>query len=1117
MLLRFFFTATLILTGLTYPAVGADPAAEPNALASPSAELPTAMLKTYCADCHSGAEAEGGFDLSALKTDLADGETFRRWVKIHDRMASREMPPVDAPQPPDVERGKVVKQLQTELIALERARIERDGRTPIRRMTRAEYEHTIRDLLALEGIPLHSSLPEDGSAHGFDKNSDALDISHVNLAKYVEAADAALDMAIATQPEPPLRQTQRFSLARHIYHITMNGDAVMLKDGRPDPAFPPGGHIAHLGAHEHINVCRDSLERGASVGVFRHEDESFKPYFYDFAALYPGRYRIKTSFWSFQWDKGKVLPARGTEAARLSVVQLQDDGRGGGHPSYILGYFDAPPNKPQEHELTTWLNPKDTIGFNTASLAPVVNYSRAGRAMAFTGPGIACDFFEIEGPIHDAWPPESHRRLFGDLPLVAFDPRSAAGLKMPKRKLLRQETQAPNRPDPTTGNWTVVSLWPEADADRLLATFLPRAFRKPVSDELRKQYVDLVKERLAAGECFENAMRYAYRAALTSPDFLYHVENPAGFDDHALASRLSYFLWNSTPDDGLVQLADAGKVRTPKTVHEEVERMLKDPKAQRFIDDFLGQWLNLRKIAANDPDRKLYPEFSSYLQDSMVAETRAYFREMLEKDLDARYLVRSDFAMLNEKLASLYDVPGVEGSQIRRVPLPKGCPRGAFLTQAAVMKVTANGTTTSPVPRGAFVMARFLGKPPEPPPPNVPAVEPDVQGATTIREQLDKHRSIAVCASCHKNIDPPGFALESFDVIGGLRDRYRSIGGGDPAVRGKIDPFIGISFLLGPKVDPSGMLPDGRPFKAIEEFQSLLAEDPRPLLKNLTEQLLVYATGRPIGFGDRAEINGIVDRTSKKGGGLRTLIHEITASKLFLPVGPTSVPPAKPNAYVAAAATPTRGTPPNLPQGMSLAARYELQPAAPAPNSLGAAPAGSVKQSLTSRLQGLHGEERREDLENALGQMPEVQVEKLDVERQELTLACDLTRLYPQSPLNHKPTEEQLRQQVDNILRRISSGSFTLKAISAIPDDKLVRHEIAVTLQDCPPCRSFTYNTAAKVEGVEKAAFDAKANKLVVWLDPAKAELKPVLEALEKAKVEMPATKPGEEKTAVAK
>jgi len=305
------------------------------------------FVRIYCVECHSGATSEAGLDLESLKSDLTDRETFARWVKLHDRVAAGEMPPKDYAQPKPAERSKFVKDVQTELIAAERMRFERDGRTPVRRMTRGEYENTIRDLLALDGVPIHASLPEDGSAHGFDKNADALDISHVNMSKYVAAADQALDMAIAVQPQPPIRQTYRFSLARHIYLILMNGDAVMLKDGKPDDVFPPAGALPHVGAVEHINVCRESIKRGASVGVFRHEDESFKPYFYDFAAIYPGRYRIKTSFWGFQWDKGKVLPGRGTEAARLSVVQLQDNGRGGGHPSYILGYYDAPPNKPQ--------------------------------------------------------------------------------------------------------------------------------------------------------------------------------------------------------------------------------------------------------------------------------------------------------------------------------------------------------------------------------------------------------------------------------------------------------------------------------------------------------------------------------------------------------------------------------------------------------------------------------------------------------------------------------------------------------------------------------------------------------------------------------------------------
>ena len=358
----------------------------------------------------------------------------------------------------------------------------------------------------------------------------------------------------------------------------------------------------------------------------------------------------------------------------------------------------------------------------------------------------------------------------------------------------------------------------------MLAKFLPRAFRRPARrPDVRKQYVAKVAARLKAGDCFETAMRWAYRAALVSPDFLYLIEPAGVLDDYALACRLSYFFWNSMPDEALSKLAESGKLRTPDVLRAECDRLLKDPKSQRFVEDFLGQWLRLRQIAANDPDRKLYPEFSAYLQDSMVAETRAYFRELIDKDLDARYLVRSNFAMLNEKLAAHYGISGVKGSTIRRVPLPADCPRGGFLTQAAILKITANGTTTSPVPRGAFVMARLLGQPPEPPPPNIPAVEPDVRGATTIREQLQKHRADAICASCHAKIDPPGFALESFDVIGGFRTRYRSIGAGDPAPRGAIDPIIGISFKLGPAVDSSGVLPDGRKFGGIGEFQALLA------------------------------------------------------------------------------------------------------------------------------------------------------------------------------------------------------------------------------------------------------------------------------------------------------
>ncbi len=722
----------------------------------------------YCIDCHGKSTQEAALDLTSLPWDLKNPDHFRRWLKIHDRIEAGEMPPKVADQPTHGERSKVLKELKTSLIAGELANAKNIPR--LRRLTRAEYENTIRDLFDMPGIALAGNLPPDGSAHGFDKHPEALDVSHVNIQKYLESADHILNYAIATRPQPPTIQKRRISLVNRggfVAHVVMNGDGVFLKSGKPDPDFPPAAEQNHLdqGAHESWG----SFRNGATVGLFRHEDESFNPYFIEHVTIYPARYRVRTSLWSFGWDKGKVTPGRGTEAGRLSVVQLTGDGRGGQHPSYVLGYFDAPPDQPREHELVVWLNHNEILGFNTASLAPAANYYKKKRAMEFTGPGIAVDWLEIEGPLYETWPPKSHRVLFGELPLKEFQAADHPGIKPPQRKRPRQIGAGQNRPDPEPGIWTVHTDEPLKDADRLLASFLPKLFRRPVAEDVRNQYLAIVRERLETGDCFELAMRAAYRNALVSPDFLYHIEPDPQPDDYALACRLSYFLWNSAPDDTLLQKAASGELRNPKVLHAEVERLLKDPRSARFVQDFLGQWLRLREIAANDPDKKLYPEFNPYLQDAMVGETRAYFRELLDQNLDAAHLVKSPFVMVNQKLAKHYGMEGVTGSAVRRVPLPENCPRGGILTQAAILKITANGTTTSPVPRGAFVIDRLLGQPPEPPPSNVAAIEPDVRGATTIREQLAKHRNNVVCASCHARIDPPGFAMESFDVIGGYR------------------------------------------------------------------------------------------------------------------------------------------------------------------------------------------------------------------------------------------------------------------------------------------------------------------------------------------------------------
>ncbi len=612
---------------------------------------------------------------------------------------------------------------------------------------------------------------------------------------------------------------------------------------------------------------RDKLfpYKGA-VGVFRHEDCAFVPRFASFTAIHPGRYRLRVSVWGFHWDKGEVKPAARTEAARLTV-----NGR-------LIDYFDAPSLTPTVHETEVWLNHGEYIQFNAASLWPVRVSETRGRAAEYVGPGVAVDWLELEGPLYDRWPSASHRRLFGELPLGPLPTKK--DVRPPKRERPRQ-TGRDGRNGP--GKYvfaTVASTNPESDAERLLTDFLRRAFRRPVNADEVRRYVGLVRDRLTARCSFEEAMRTAYKAALCSPDFLFLRQTPGRLDDWALASRLSYFLWNSMPDDALFALADKGRLREPKALHDQVERMLADPKAERFVADFLDQWLDLRDIDMTSPDRRLYPEFSPYLRDSMTGEARAFFRELLHKDLGAANVVDSDFALLNQKMAEHYGIAGVRGTAFRRVPLPPGSHRGGILTQAAVHKVTANGTTTSPVKRGVWVQRKIVGRPPDPPPPDLPAIEPDVRGTTTIREQLAKHRASASCAACHAKMDPPGFALESFDVIGGWRRRYRSLGQGDPVDKSKTGGH-GVGYRLGPPVDCAGATADGQPFADIEEFKKILLAEERQIARNLVGQLLTYATGAPAGYSDRAAVEQVLDRTAERHYGVQSLIHEIVGSPLF--------------------------------------------------------------------------------------------------------------------------------------------------------------------------------------------------------------------------------------------
>lgn len=424
------------------------------------------------------------------------------------------------------------------------------------------------------------------------------------------------------------------------------------------------------------------------------------------------------------------------------------------------------------------------------------------------------------------------------------------------------------KPDKKGKSFSVESKNPRQDIATLLKAFARRVFRQPASDEQLASYVGIVRAACDEGVEFPQALRIGYRAMLCSPRFLYLTEEPGKLDDHAIAARLSYFLSGSTPDAELSSLADAGQLRQRDVLRRQVERLLAGERGRRFVADFAAQWLDLELIDFTEPDAKLFPDFDAIVQNSMLDETHAYLESMLRKNQSVARLVNSDHAFLNSRLARFYDIKGVTGDEVRKVELEPDHHRGGVLTQGAILKVTANGSNTSPVVRGVWVSEKLMGVHIPPPPDNVPAIEPDIRGATSVREQLAKHRSQDTCASCHVKIDPPGFALENFDPAGRWREKYVLLAGGKRA--------------QGPRIDASYVLPDGRKFKNVDDFRGLLASQPRPLAANLAEKLLTYGTGGPVSFADREAVERIVAAAAKEDFGFRTIVHEVVASNVFL-------------------------------------------------------------------------------------------------------------------------------------------------------------------------------------------------------------------------------------------
>lgn len=792
------------------------------------------LIDAHCIECH-------GEDVQKGKLRL-DGEvSLKTWIKVHDRIAAGEMPPKKSEQPPQALRDESLKILRESLHAASLEQQRTQGRVPIRRLNGTEYENTMRELVGTR-VKLQDLLPTDNSAGGFDNVSAVLDLSSTHLLLYQEAAEKAVSSVIPVHPHLPVKERRT------------------------------GREISQKGSNFQQTLTRSCMLKGDALVVYSKLPR------YGLVCTPgvqgAGRYKVRMS-------------ASAVGAANVPVPVSYCTIDRGREPPVVRDVVDFPPGAPRVIETEIDLEAGEAFVLQLqlnwdirATKKPIEEH---------TGPGFLIEWLEIEGPI-DPFPSQAYRTLFGDAELM---PKSAAKAKAEGHKP-QDWSKRTNIYQWLNDSLEPVSATPKEDADKLLRAFIPRAFRRPVDEDTLKHYIGKAHAKLDAGESFVNAMAYGYKSVLASPQFLFFSETPGELDRLALANRLAYFLTSLPPDDELL----AADVTKPDMLRQQTERLLQSPRARGFTENFTGQWLELRKIDATIPDPNLYGDFDGTLLWSMPEETRRFFDDVLQNDRSVLEFVDSAWTFVNRRLAEHYGIaeafdaakpqhsntPSLPStapqSEFRRVNLPVGSHRGGVMTQGSVLKVTADGTTTSPVLRGKWVLEHIIGKATPPPPPDVPAIEPDIRGATTIRQQLDKHRNIAACNSCHQHIDPPGFALESFDPIGGYRDFYRASARTQAGIV-QLPGYTGRAFYRGPDVEKGGVTHDGKTFTTIEDYKRLLLADPNQIARNLAAKLLTYATGAEPQFADREVIEQIVAKVKTKNYGFRTLVHEIVQSRPF--------------------------------------------------------------------------------------------------------------------------------------------------------------------------------------------------------------------------------------------
>ncbi len=794
------------------------------------------LLRDYCVKCHGANQQKGDRRFDRLAGTITDDNSLVDFQDILDQLNLGEMPPEESKQPSNQQRRKAIAALTKIIDRYHASRDRSSGQTVLRRLNSREYHNTVRDLLHLDVTMFDptSTFPRDQTTDHLDNLGDTLVTSGHLLARYLEAADLVIDKAMTPLKKPEV-QTWVF---RDGFRQQPEIDQVHRTTNRYQhmTLYDVVGADKHEGAYGPIHAFAEGVPVDGMYEIRLKAEALHRqhPYDLDFVGTDPSE-PLRLGIVAGDHLAGNLHLPQPNEPL-LAEIELADEPKWysvkiwldkGITPRFTFrnGLMDA---RNMWGRLVKKYRDQFPKNIKSGIVGARFNAIKHGKL-----PQIHIHEIEITGPIYDQWPTESHRAVLGDQWESVVETGQLSDQQMRKH----------------------------------LGNFLGRAYRRPAAEEDIDRIMQVVAARRQAGRTPLQAYGDGLRAALCSPNFLYldssrqtdAPANNAKLSPYALASRLSYFLWSSMPDQQLWNLAASGDLAQPEVLRRQVERMLDDPRSAALIDGLLGSWLTLGDLGSMPPDRSDFVEFYRHdLDSAMRRETHLFTRYLIDENLDIANFLDSDFTFVNKNLAKLYGITPPGGSGFQRVAITDRR-RGGLLGQASVLTVTANGIDTSPVVRGVWLLENVLGTPPTPPPPDVEPLDPDIRGAKSIRDQLKKHRDVASCNDCHRKIDPLGFALESFDPIGRWRNDY---GRGVP-------------------VDPSGKMPSGKSFDNIIGLKEILLGQKDQFAKALTEKLAAYAIGRQIEPTDRPEIDSILDQLGKKGNGMRDLIQLVAQSELF--------------------------------------------------------------------------------------------------------------------------------------------------------------------------------------------------------------------------------------------